>query len=163
MVIICIHIVPCAPHTPQPISAAAVYHTEHLPKFLQAAMLWINSCAHFRELIYWYAGVDSSPSSAAAMSVTLSDVVPAKPEEAKHMQPRVIELLDSIAHAVQSQQVLMDAHMRKYLQRPIAKIDCSGMASTHCCNGLSWSHPGSSSCQTRILRLFWVSSLTDVR
>ena len=46
------------------------------------------------------------------------------------MQPRVIELLDSIAHAVQSQQVLMDTHMRKYLQRPIAKIDCSGMAST---------------------------------
>ena len=95
--------------------------------------------------------MDSSPSSAEAMSVTLSDVVPAKPEEAKHMQPRVIELLDSIAHAVQSQQVLMDTHMRKYLQRPIAKIGCSGMASTllqyawyHDCRGVqkeSWRFP----------------------
>ena len=63
------------------------------------------------------------------MDVTLSNVVPANPEEAKHMQPRVIELLHAIAHAVQSPQVLVDMHICNYLQRPIAKIDCSGMAS----------------------------------
>ena len=45
------------------------------------------------------------------------------------MQPRVIELLRPIAHAVQSPQVLVDMHICNYLQRPIAKIDCSGMAS----------------------------------
>lgn len=45
------------------------------------------------------------------------------------MQPRVMELLHAIAHAVQSPQVLVDVHTCNYLQRPIAKIDCSGMAS----------------------------------
>ena len=84
---------------------------------------------HSGELWYWYAGVDSSPSSAEAMGVTLSDVLPANPQEAKHKQPRVIQLLQTIAHAVQSQQVLVDMHMHNYLQRPIAMIDCSGMAS----------------------------------
>ena len=73
--------------------------------------------------------MDSSPNSAEAMSVTLSDVVPANAEEAKHMQPRVVELLHAIAHAVQSPQILVDMHICNYLQRPIAKIDCSGMAS----------------------------------
>ena len=62
------------------------------------------------------------------MGVTLSNVVPANPEEAKHMQPRVIELLHAIAHAIQSQRVLVDMHMRNYLQRPTARIDCPGMA-----------------------------------
>ena len=45
------------------------------------------------------------------------------------MQPRVMELLHAIAHAVQSPQVLVDMHTCNYLQRPIAKIDCSSMAS----------------------------------
>lgn len=77
--------------------------------------------------MYCYTGMDSSPSSAEAMRVPLSNVVPAAEE--KHMQPRVIELLLAIAHAVQSPQVLVDLHVCNYLQRPIAKIDCSGMAS----------------------------------
>lgn len=97
------------------------------------------------------------------MGVTLSNVVPANPEEAKHMQPRVIELLHAIAHAVQSR-VLVDMHMCNCLQRPTARIDCSGMANKM----LQWTqlvtrHPGSFNCPSRKSRLFWVSSLTDVR
>ena len=45
------------------------------------------------------------------------------------MQPRAMELLEAVATAVSSELVLRDTHKSDYLKRPIAKIDCSGLAS----------------------------------